>query len=394
MKPKFQLLTLFCMMALGAGAQNDTSVKAKTAQIDTSLKFTEIQKDSTARVNSVKKEEPLVTRYMGDAAPQLRVKDWIKGKPITNFEKGEVYVIDFWATWCGWCIKGMPHLSELARKYKGKVTFAAVSVWEDRGTRGATPEKLKAFVDGMGDKMDFSVASEDTAFTQRDWLNAFHLDYIPVSFIIDGQGRVAWTGNSAHVDTALQKIVNNTWDIEQESARRKYSDSSQNYLDTLDNSVIAKTKRLQLRSGNENLQGFTDSILVVINDMVKKEPKIKYTPEMASHTFAALLITDPHKACEYATEAMASPYAQYAYGMVIEEINFSLRYLTTPKEVYLLGAECYQVKIDQSEPDEDAAYLAKQYQSMADWYRLGGDKLKAIAADKKALKLWEKDADK
>jgi thiol-disulfide isomerase/thioredoxin len=157
MKPKLQLSILFCMMALGAGAQNDTT-----------LKFINVQKDSSAKVDSAKKDSSVVARYMGDAAPQLRVKDWIKGTPVTSFEKGKVYVVDFWATWCGPCVAGMPHLSELARKYKSKVTFSAVSVLEDRGTRGATPEKLKAFVDGMGDKMNFNVASEDTSFTQHD----------------------------------------------------------------------------------------------------------------------------------------------------------------------------------------------------------------------------------
>jgi thiol-disulfide isomerase/thioredoxin len=392
---KLQLLLLFCMLAFTVSAQNDTAAKAKIAQNDTTLKFTDVQKPPAAKVDSVKKEQPVVARYMGDAAPQLRVKDWIKGTPVTRFEKGKIYVVDFWATWCGPCVAGMPHFSELAHKYKGKATFAAVSVSEDRGTKGATPEKLKAFVDGMGDKMDFNVASEDTAFTQHDWSEAFHQDFIPVSFVIDGQGRVAWIGNTMQVDTALQKIVNNNWDIEGESARRRYTDSSQNYLDTLDNSVIAKTHRLQQRSGNENLQGFTDSILVVIDEMVKKEPKIKYMPEMASHTFAALLITDPHKAYQFAKEAMASPYAWSAYGSIIDEINFVLHnFLTIPKEIYLLGAECYQIEINQSPPGEETAYLAKQYQNMADWYRLGGDKLKALAADKKAIKLWEKDAKK
>lgn len=166
MKPKLQLLFLFSMIALTVSAQNDTT-----------LKFTDGQKDSLVKVDSAKKDSP-ATRKLGDPAPPLRVRDWIKGTPVTGFEKGRVYVVEFWATWCAPCIAGMPHLSALARRYKGKVTFAAISVLEDRGTRGATPEKLKAFVDGMGDKMDFSVASEDTSFTVRDWKMAFRQDFI------------------------------------------------------------------------------------------------------------------------------------------------------------------------------------------------------------------------
>ncbi len=67
---------------------------------------------------------------IGDPAPSIKVRKWIKGTPVTAFEKGRVYVVEFWATWCGPCIRGMPHLSELARKYKDKVTITGISILE------------------------------------------------------------------------------------------------------------------------------------------------------------------------------------------------------------------------------------------------------------------------
>jgi len=136
MKPKFQLLLLFSMTRFAAIAQTDTS----------------------ARFN------------MGDAAPSLRVGEWIKGKPINNFEKGKVYVVEFWATWCKPCIAAMPHLSRLARKYRRKATFLAIDVYESRAYKPASLTKVKAFVAGMTRRMDFSVAEEDTNYTTHDWL--------------------------------------------------------------------------------------------------------------------------------------------------------------------------------------------------------------------------------
>ena len=58
-------------------------------------------------------------------APALDIEHWIQDgngffKPVKKFEAGKVYVIEFWATWCGPCIASMPHLAELQNKYRGR----------------------------------------------------------------------------------------------------------------------------------------------------------------------------------------------------------------------------------------------------------------------------------
>ena len=70
-----------------------------------------------------------VSFNIADPAPSLYVQEWLKGTPIQQFEKGRIYVIEFWATWCKPCIAAMPHLSVLASKYKNKITIIGVSVY-------------------------------------------------------------------------------------------------------------------------------------------------------------------------------------------------------------------------------------------------------------------------
>ena len=36
---------------------------------------------------------------VGDPAPSLQVAEWIKGQPVSAFEAGKVYLVEFWATW-------------------------------------------------------------------------------------------------------------------------------------------------------------------------------------------------------------------------------------------------------------------------------------------------------
>ena len=67
-----------------------------------------------------KKSSPSVLT-IGSDAPSLEISDWVsKGKfeEVTDFNRGKVYVIEFWATWCGPCIASMPQISELQAKYK------------------------------------------------------------------------------------------------------------------------------------------------------------------------------------------------------------------------------------------------------------------------------------
>src|SRR4051812_24307595 len=72
-----------------------------------------------------------VALKVGDPAPKLQLDKWLKGEPIKELEKGKVYVIECWATWCGPCIASMPHVTRLQAKYKDKgVVVIGINVWE------------------------------------------------------------------------------------------------------------------------------------------------------------------------------------------------------------------------------------------------------------------------
>jgi hypothetical protein len=39
------------------------------------------------------------TLHIGDRAPAIEDVKWLKGTPARDFEKGKIYVIEFWASW-------------------------------------------------------------------------------------------------------------------------------------------------------------------------------------------------------------------------------------------------------------------------------------------------------
>ncbi len=150
----------------------------------------------------------------GDAAPALQVKQWVKGQPVKGFEKNKLYVVEFWATWCGPCKKSIPHLTELAAAHKD-ITFVGVSVWENK------QEDVAPFVEKMGDKMNYVVAMDDVpegkkgneGAMAKSWMTASGSNGIPTAFIVDGTGHVAWIGHPMEMEEPLGKIIAGKWDL-------------------------------------------------------------------------------------------------------------------------------------------------------------------------------------
>lgn len=155
------------------------------------------------------------TITVGSPAPALKASRWVKGKPVAAFEKGKVYVVEFWATWCGPCRQSIPHLTKLAQAFEGKATFVGMSVWE----RGESPEKLEAnvdaFVKDMGDKMAYTVARDTTdGHMANAWMKAASQNGIPAAFIVNTEGQIAWIGHPMYgLDKALASVVAGKYDM-------------------------------------------------------------------------------------------------------------------------------------------------------------------------------------
>ncbi|MEO7490098.1 MAG: TlpA disulfide reductase family protein [Ferruginibacter sp.] len=314
---------------------------------------------------------------IGDQAPPLRVRDWIKGEPVQRFEKGHVYVLEFWATWCKPCIAAMPHLSILAGEYKDRVSILGIDIYEKKTT---SIEKIKAFVDSMGHRMDYNIATEDSNLTVADWLEATgeKNNGIPNTFVVDPEGRLAWIGRPKDLDEVLPKIVNNTWDVKEELAKR----NSKSYLKQLDEEANDKLNNYTGDANKQDYIGKPDSALLVISDFLKKEPKLKYAPLIASHTFSAFLKTDPRKAYEYGKAVIVtSTYDDPHYSSIWSAIEWYSDKINLPAEIYELGAETYQARIN-AYPETSSPNF---YYKMAGLYWRANDKSKAIDAAQKAI---------
>jgi peroxiredoxin len=152
---------------------------------------------------------PVRAGSIGDVAPPLTVQSWIKGSPVKIGPGTNIFVVDFWATWCPPCLKGIPELTALQKKYADKgVIFIGIS--------DEPPAKVAGFVAAQGAGMDYRVAVDPSKRSLKSWHTAFGATGIPHAFIVGTNGMVWWHDNpSGTLERTLERVVNGTFDIGQ-----------------------------------------------------------------------------------------------------------------------------------------------------------------------------------
>lgn len=192
------------VLLLNGTAAGQDLLGGKTAQ--------EILKSERANVAFPEFEAPSL--LPGDKAPALDVATFVKGAPISEFEEGTVYLVDFWATWCGPCIRLMPHLNELQAEHADDgLRVLGVSIWENQ-KGDALIDHVTAFVDKKGDGIGYTVAIDNDSMMATNWMEASGQQGIPTVMLVDRAGDIAWIGygNDEAMNTALESVLAGTWD--------------------------------------------------------------------------------------------------------------------------------------------------------------------------------------
>jgi len=125
---------------------------------------------------------------------------YVQGEAKDVQLKKQPVVLELWATWCPPCRTSIPHINDLAAKYKGKVGFVGVS--------NEGESAVRKFVGTMGSKMAYPVAC-DTRGVTAPYSKEYKVQGIPHAFVIDIEGKVQWHGHpmDSQFESALEKVA-------------------------------------------------------------------------------------------------------------------------------------------------------------------------------------------
>lgn len=132
----------------------------------------------------------------GKDAPNFQLKSMNNKEMTLASFRGKYLLLDFWGTWCGWCIKGMPHMKKYYIKYKNRIEIVGICC-------GDSEEKWKS-----------SVKELDLPWTNlyngnsKEIITSYAISGYPTKVLIDPDSKIVevFTGESEEIYKKLDSL--------------------------------------------------------------------------------------------------------------------------------------------------------------------------------------------
>jgi thiol-disulfide isomerase/thioredoxin len=297
---------------------------------------------------------------VGDPAPAIKADRWLQGKPVKEFAQGNVYVVEFWATWCGPCIVMMPHMAEMQAEFRDRgVTFIGFSKQDPNNTA----EKVEAFVTKRGPKLGYTFAFSAGAETYDAWMRAANRNGIPCCFVVDKKGKIAYIGHPMYLDLVMPAVVGGTW-----------SEADVKKLDDVEKDVNAMFKGINNPDAEAGLKA--------VDDFNKKYPLLANIPYFIGPKISLLLKANRLDDAKKMAKDVASKAVKQDDPTALRAVSAAMRSPGAAGNKELLQISVYTAEMMlKMTGDKDLGAVL----NIADAYFASGDRAKAREFGAKAV---------
>ncbi len=118
----------------------------------------------------------------GGKAPDFTLRDEEGNKVSLSDFRGRWVLLDFWATWCKWCVKGFPALTDFVEKYSDRCVVIALSV-------DYHEETWKNYL--SGNRLPWiNLWVDPTDHSDSNPKDSYAVDSLPTEFLISPEGNI------------------------------------------------------------------------------------------------------------------------------------------------------------------------------------------------------------
>ena len=145
---------------------------------------------------------------IGEPAPPLVVKEWIKGQPVAVKAGTNIFVVEIWNASSLVSRVAITNLNALQKRFQ---TNGVVIV----GISDESADEIKEFVlHGGGTNIEYAIAADDQRQTSLGYMKPVGQRAIPYTFVVGTNGNLLWHGHALRgLDKALEQITAGQYDV-------------------------------------------------------------------------------------------------------------------------------------------------------------------------------------
>ena len=144
---------------------------------------------------------------VGEPAPPLVVKEWVKGSPVEIKPGTNIFVVEIWESSIPECRACITNLNNLQKRFEAK-GVVLVAVTDEK------PEKIKHFIETVGTNIEYRVAADDRGKTAMGYMKPIEQRGLPFAFVVGTNNDILWRGHPlVGLEQALARITSGQYDV-------------------------------------------------------------------------------------------------------------------------------------------------------------------------------------